>query len=272
MTPEDIATFRRTVYAAGKRLYRPMPWRDDPNPYYVFVSEIMLQQTQVPRVLQVFPLFVERFPDFATLSLADMAAILPIWTGMGYNRRARYLRDGAEMIMRRWAGTLPSDPRKLIELPGIGPNTSGSIAAFAFDQPVVFIETNIRRVFIHHFFQDAATVHDKDILTCVEQTLPPNQWRQWYWALMDYGTELARVVSNPNRKSRHYVKQSKFEGSTRQVRGALLKDLSQNGLIAAEQLPTYRGFPQERTETAVQALIEEGFLVRDEEGNILLAP
>jgi len=270
--PDTIVTFRRTIYAAGQRLYRPMPWRENPTPYYVFVSEIMLQQTQVPRVLQVFPRFIDRFPDFASLAMADMAAVLPVWSGMGYNRRARYLRDGAEIVVNRWAGSLPAEPQLLVELPGIGPNTAGSIAAFAYDKPAVFIETNIRRVFIHHFFQAAELVNDKDILECVGQTLPPDHLREWYWALMDYGTELSRTAENPNRKSQHYVKQTPFVGSVRQVRGALLKDLSQNGFLAAEELPTYRGFPHERTKVAIKALEEEGFLIRDDKGNITLAP
>ncbi|MFW5643929.1 MAG: hypothetical protein ACOCYQ_07850, partial [Alkalispirochaeta sp.] len=143
----DRECFSEAVRVFYRRYKRPMPWRENTSPYWVFVSEVMLQQTQVPRVAEKFPSFVERFPDFRSLAAASLGDVLNAWSGLGYNRRARFLREAAAAVVDRYDGELPSDPDLLKELPGIGANTAGSIAAFAFNRPVVFIETNIRRVF-----------------------------------------------------------------------------------------------------------------------------
>lgn len=208
-----------------------MPWRENPNPYWVVVSEVMLQQTQVSRVLEKFPQFIDRFGSFEELAAASPADVIAAWQGLGYNRRALNLQKLAQTI----DGTLPSDPVELIKLPGIGPGTAGSIVAFAYDAPVVFIETNIRRVFIHHFFEDQEGIDDKQLLPLVEEALDREHPREWYYALMDYGTHLAKTVPNPNRRSKHHSVQSKFEGSDRQIRGAVLRALL-NGPTEEKQL------------------------------------
>ncbi len=270
MTPEKRAAFQDLIRSEGQKHFRGMPWRDDPNPYYVYVSEIMLQQTQVSRVLEAFPRFLERFPGLESLAAAEFPQVLAVWSGLGYNRRARYLHEGARLIQRQWGGVLSPDPLVLQTLPGVGINTAGSIAAFAYDAAVVFIETNIRRVFIHHFFPDAEDVHDRQVLPLIQETLPNDRCRQWYWALMDYGTHLARTQTNPNRRSSHHSRQKPFIGSLRQIRGAILKTLASEGMIAAEQVSEYGGFPEDRITTAVDALEREGFLLRDHAGNITL--
>lgn len=206
-----------------------MPWREDTSPYSIFISEVMLQQTQVSRVFRKYPEFLESFPSFSSLAEADLTDVLRAWQGMGYNRRGKYLRDGAKIIVEEHGGILPDNPVILDTLPGIGLATAGSISCFAYNKPTVFIETNIRRSVIFHFFKDQEAVHDSDILPIVQKCLQKIEktksisYREWYWALMDYGTYLATYISNPNRQSRHYAIQSKFEGSDRQVRGRLLR-------------------------------------------------
>lgn len=206
---------------------RPMPWRDNPDPYWVLVSEIMLQQTQVKRVMIKFPEFIETFPDFASLSQASLSEVLQVWQGMGYNRRAKYLWQIAQLIEQEYQGVLPRDPEILATFPGIGKATAGSIIAFAYNIPTVFIETNIRRVFIHHFFHDKDEVSDAEIMPLVNSTVSSDNPREWYYALMDYGTYLKTQVMNPNRKSKHYTVQGAFEGSNRQVRAHILRLLLQ---------------------------------------------
>ncbi len=152
-----------------------------------------------------------------------------MWQGLGYNRRAKYLQESAKKVVNEFGGTLPQDQKILATFPGIGAATAASICTFAFNAPVAFIETNIRRVFIHHFFNDAESVSDKDILPMVESTLDRENPREWYWALMDYGAHLAKTMPNPNRRSKHYTKQSKFEGSNRQIRGAIVRLLLDQG-------------------------------------------
>jgi A/G-specific adenine glycosylase len=223
MAELSTAAFRAIIWEYYRQHARPMPWRTQPTHYHAVISEVMLQQTQVSRVLDKFPQFMAAFPDFESLAAAPTNQLLKVWQGMGYNRRALWLQRLAQIVTKDYGGTLPNDPQDLQKLPGIGPNTAGSIVAFAFNQPTVFIETNIRRVFIHHFFHNHDEVHDRDILPLVERTLDREHPREWYYALMDYGAHLAKTIPNPNRRSRHHTVQAKFEGSNRQLRGRLLR-------------------------------------------------
>ncbi|HUD11693.1 MAG TPA: A/G-specific adenine glycosylase [Candidatus Saccharimonadia bacterium] len=201
---------------------RDFPWRRDPTPYRVVVSEIMLQQTQVGRVERYFADWMRIFPDFETLAASPTENVLRAWQGMGYNRRALWLRAIAKTVQADWGGELPRDPAVLKLLPGVGTNTAGSIAAFAFQVPAVFIETNIRRVYLHEFFPDSDSVLDRELLPLIEATMDKANPRKWYWALMDYGAYLGRQVPNPNRRSAHYTRQGAFVGSTRELRGRVV--------------------------------------------------
>ncbi|MEK7079017.1 MAG: A/G-specific adenine glycosylase, partial [Patescibacteria group bacterium] len=136
-----------------KFLRRDFPWRNTTDPYHILVSEVMLQQTQVARVMVKFPIFIDQFSNFKELATASTKDILQVWQGMGYNRRALYLKKIAEIVITQYKGKLPDDPAILDTFPGIGEATAASIVAFAFNKPLVFIETNIRRVFIHLFFE-----------------------------------------------------------------------------------------------------------------------
>jgi len=251
--------FIKTVWDFYKKNKRPMPWREDISPYSIFISEVMLQQTQVARVLIKYPLFKSQFSSFKSLAQANTVTLLAAWQGMGYNRRVLYLKTAAEIITTKYKGILPEDMTLLDELPGIGYATACSIAAFAFNRQVVFIETNIRRVFIHHFFSGIENVSDTDILPFVEKTLDKKNPREWYWALMDYGAYLATQIDNPNKKSNHYVKQKKFEGSVRQVRGSILKYLLKRPHTKKELEKIYKD--DERLFTALGQLEKEGFIV-----------
>jgi A/G-specific adenine glycosylase len=166
-----IRSFRQKIYRYYRSHGRALPWRTTRNPYHILVSEIMLQQTQVERVLQKYPQFVTAFPDFKTLAKAPLRKILHVWQGMGYNRRALFLKKIAVAVVEKFNGRLPRTIEELMSLSGIGKNTAASISAFAFNKPVAFIETNIRSVFIHCFFQDQDDVNDREILPLVEKTL-----------------------------------------------------------------------------------------------------
>jgi A/G-specific adenine glycosylase len=206
---------------------RPMSWRDNTHPYWVVVSEIMLQQTQVARVLEKFPVFIEQFPSFEVLAESSLGEVLQAWQGMGYNRRAKYLWQIAQKVIQEYDGILPDNPSLLVNFPGIGKATASSIVAFAYNKPTIFIETNIRRVYIHHFFSRLENIADNDLLPFIERTVSQDNPREWYYALMDYGTYLKTQIINPNRKSKHYTRQSVFEGSNRQIRSQIIKLLLQ---------------------------------------------
>ncbi len=244
-----------------------MPWRSTTDPYAILVSEIMLQQTQVDRVLIKFPAFISVFPDFTSLAAAPLPDVLSVWQGLGYNRRALALRNCAEIVMSQYGGVLPADPGILSGFPGIGHATASSICAFAFNMPVVFIETNIRRVFIHYFFPGDGMVSDSEILPLVEQALHRENPRVWYWALMDLGTVLTKTMSNPNRRSRHYARQSAFEGSDRQVRGMMIRLLLANGEMTEDEIAGNCSADKERVLKILAGLERDGFIRK--KGDIL---
>lgn len=212
--------FQVLIHQKGRELYRPMPWRDQPTLYYVLVSELMLQQTQVARVLTKFMEFTAAFPDIESLAASELTEVLRAWQGLGYNRRAQYLHRAAQAIA---AGAPVTTLNDLVELPGIGVNTAGAIINYAYQVPTPFIETNIRTVYLNHFFMDQTAVADRDILPIIEQTMDQANPRQWFWTLMDYGSELKAQGKGKLSASRHYTKQSQFAGSLRQMRGEILR-------------------------------------------------
>jgi A/G-specific adenine glycosylase len=260
LTPAQVRAFRKKIYDYYDNEGRDLPWRKKVNPYRVLVSEIMLQQTQVERVIEKYRDFLAAFPNFSALAEAPLYKLLTVWSGMGYNRRALALRALARKIVDEHGGRFPRDREKLIALPGIGEYTAGAVMAFAFDKPVVFIDTNIRRVFIHEFFHDRQNIHDDEIVPLVERTMDIGNPRKWYNALMDYGTMLKEKYGNPNRKSVHYMRQSPFDGSNRQVRGRILKTLVAESPLSAAEIVKKSGMDRERVIKNLADLEREGFI------------
>ncbi|MFA5253101.1 MAG: A/G-specific adenine glycosylase [Methanoregula sp.] len=263
-TDEEIAAFQKRVSGFYEKHGRhDMLWRHTDDPYRILVSEIMLQQTQVGRVTEKYMEFIAAFPDFAALARAPQSEVVAAWQGMGYNRRAIALKKCAEEVVSEYGGRLPRDPTVLATFPGIGPATASSICAFAFNAPVVFIETNIRRVFIHSFFPGEISVDDRAILPLVARALDRDHPREWYWALMDYGTALKKTVPNPNRRSTAYVRQAPFEGSDRRIRGRILTMLVGRSGVFEKQILADLGEEPVRVQRILAALESEGFLVKN---------
>lgn len=231
------ALFVETVLTYYKEHGRySLPWRQVTDPYLILVSEIMLQQTQVDRVIPKYQAFIERWPTAEQLALASLRDVLIEWQGLGYNRRAKYLHECAKAIVNEYQGTFPASMKELQKLPGIGAYTAGAIMAFAYNISVPLIETNVRTVFIHHFFKREETVTDEAILRLVARTLPTDNPRQWYAALMDYGTYLKQTLPPVHRKSAVYKKQSTFKGSNRQLRGMVVRLLLNRERISLKKL------------------------------------
>ncbi len=257
---EEVDRFRALIYDYFRAYGREFTWRKNITPYRVLVSEFMLQQTQVARVEGSFGPFLQRFPSFEALAAAPLGEVLALWQGLGYNRRAKHLRLAAQAVVEDFGGELPTEEASLRTLPGIGPYTSAAIRAFAFDLPAVVIDTNIRRVYIHFFFPTAEVVHDREIEPIVEATLDHAGPRQWYYALMDYGAVLAKWFPNPNRRSAHYAKQAPFENSNRQIRGKVLRWLTEHGSLEVAEGPRRLEVDRERFRTVIDDLAGEGFL------------
>lgn len=230
----------------------------------------MLQQTQVHRVLPMYAEFTRRFPTLRKLAAAPLSEVVKSWQGLGYNRRALLLYRAAKDVVARHGGELPKGIAELESLPGIGPYTARAVAAFAYNKDVAVIETNIRTVVLHHFFPKKKRVSDKEIEKILKRTLPKGKSREWYSALMDYGAYLKRSGISHNARSERYVKQSKFAGSLREARGALLRALAR-GTASHARLTGLCGVPRRsQLRTALRALRAEG-LVEKVDGNYALA-
>ncbi len=260
MTHDD---FLEVLWHKASELYRDMPWRTDTRPYYVLVSELMLQQTQVGRVIPKFHDFIEAFPDVTTLAEADLSDVLTQWQGLGYNRRAKYLHETAKKIVTDFNGVFPESDSDLMSLPGVGVNTAGAIASYAFNRPSIFIETNVRTVYIHHFFSDDFAVDDKRIIDELTATLDHEHPREFYWALMDYGSWLKTNGVRNIAQSKHYKKQSALQGSVREVRGLIVRRLT-TGPAAEHELRDILA-ADERFPVALGGLIKDGLVTRSGE-------
>ena len=225
LSPEQVAAFQEKIRALGAELYRDLPWRNTRDPYQILVSEVMLQQTQVARVLTRWPAWIDEFPTLEALAAVPLARVLEAWQGMGYNRRALALKRLAQACVDEHGGQMPRGYKELVALPGVGPATAAGVRAFAFGEPGVYLETNVRAVMLHEFFPGEENVSDKRVAAVVAQTCDASDPRAWYYALLDYGAHLKKTLPNPSRRSAHHTRQSKFEGSHRQKRAWILRYL-----------------------------------------------
>jgi A/G-specific adenine glycosylase len=227
----------------------------------------MLQQTQVPRVVPKYKQFTHRFPSFQALADASTAEVLTHWKGLGYNRRAVHLKQTAEAVMQQYQGRLPDDYNELVKLPGIGPYTARAVQAFAFNIPSVFIETNIRTVFLSHFFSGRqAPVDDKEVYLLIEQTLDRDNPREWYYALMDYGAYLKQEGFDYNKHSKHYTKQTPFKGSNREARSRILSYLLLRSPAHVDEIARATGYKHELVSRNLNAMEKEGLLTHQRSG------
>lgn len=238
---------------------RSLPWRLTSNPYHILVSEVMLQQTQVERVIPKYEAFLKRFPTVQKLARASLGDVLREWQGLGYNRRAKMLYECARTVVRERKGVFPDTYSELVALPGIGPYTAGAVLAFAFKKGIPLIETNVRTVYLHHFFKDATDVSDAEILTYIERTLDTKHPDMWYAALMDYGSHLKRTIGNQNSRAKNYTKQSAFKGSDREIRGAILTHLAEQS-TSRTLLHKVLPFEDVRIDAQLEKLLKEGLI------------
>jgi A/G-specific adenine glycosylase len=259
LTPAAVRGFRAIVYGYFKRFGRHFPWRETTDPYHILIAEMMLQQTQTDRVVEKYGEFIRAFPTIRVLSRAPLRDVLRVWQGLGYNRRCLLLHRLAQIVAAH-GGIIPDNPEQLMALPGIGRATAASISAFAFNRPVVFVETNIRTVFIQFFFPERDAVTDDLLLPLVEKTLDKRHARRWYSALMDYGAMLKKRYPNPGRRSAHHQRQSRFEGSNRQLRGMIVRALLQHSRLSIRGMSKQINVPEDEVRAALDGLVAEGLV------------
>lgn len=257
----EIELFREIILNYYKIYGRSFSWRETSDPYHILLSELMLQQTQTERAAPKYAAFIERWPDFNALSEAPFSEILILWKGLGYNRRAMALKQIALIAVRQYGGTLPRIYDELLKLPMVGPATASAVLAFSYNQPALYLETNIRRVLLHFFYQNEEKVHDRELYKLLEAVQVREDPKSWYYALMDYGVLLKKMVKNPNRRSAHYTKQPAFENSNRQIRGQILTVFTEKGLVSKKELYSFLNFPQENINKCLSALQKEGFVI-----------
>lgn len=255
-----VKTFQHLVLSYYAKHARDLPWRNTTDPYAIIVSEIMLQQTQVERVIEKYKTFLVQFPSIYDLAKASLADVLLMWHGLGYNRRAKYLHELAHIVVHKYNGTIPQHVEQLVHLPGIGSATAAAIVTYTWNNPVVFVETNIRTVFLYHFFSEKNKVSDKEIVQIVEKTLYMKDPRTWYWALMDYGSMLKKERVVRNTQSTHFVKQSRFEGSTRQIRGRILTTLIQKKRVQISEVYSTFAIEQKVMDAVIAGLVKNGLI------------
>lgn len=259
----DETVFQQKVYAFYAKNKRTFLWRKTRDPYKILVSEVMLQQTQTARVIQKYALFIKKFPTVEVLAGASFREVLSVWQGLGYNRRAFYLWKAAQKVVKGYKGKIPLEIKKLTTLPGVGVATASAVYVFSKNKPQAFIETNIRSVFLHEFFSDKEKVGDTLLLPLVKKTMDRKNPREWYFALMDYGVYLKKTFKNPSRKSKHHALQSPFEGSSRQLRGKIIKELLKRGAASSEKIAQQTGEDKVRIITILTAMQKENLVKKN---------
>lgn len=260
---QKLLTDLKSFYKTQGR--HALPWRQTRDPYHILVSEIMLQQTQVTRVLPKYEEFLKEFPTAEALAEASLSKVLGVWSGLGYNRRGKFLHEAAKKIVTEHGGKVPRNIEKIAELPGVGPYTARAVAAFAFNAKETFVETNIRTVFIHYGFKNRrkldSLISDAEIMPLVARALFKSRMspRDFYAALMDYGSYLKQKGIKLNIKSKHYTKQSKFKGSERELRGVVLRELLAKPMTA-DELIERTGRTKTEVARVLAALSSEGMI------------
>ncbi len=261
-TKSKIASFRKVVLQHARTYGRDdLPWRMTTDPYRIFISEVMLQQTQVDRVRPYYVAWMRQFPSVQTLATASLAEVVRAWQGLGYNRRAKMVHKAAQAVVQQYKGVFPTSVHELEALPGIGSYTANAIMAFAYNaEKVICIETNIRTAVIHYFFPRTKVVSDAQIRTILIAAVPKGKSRVWYAALMDYGAHLKRNGVQVNSKTKGYTKQSVFRGSDREARGAILRFLRHTPQTKQKIIAILGDDRAAQVEKQLEKLVAEGFI------------
>lgn len=267
-----IVSFQHKIFSWWTTHKRDLPWRHTRDPYKIMVSEVMLQQTQVLRVIAKYREFIEVFPTVFDLAKASPAQVLRVWKGMGYNRRALYLQKAAKAIVEIYHGIFPENERELVKLPGLGTYTARALLVFAYGQDVPLVDTNIRQIIIHFFFNDQPQ-KESVIGDVAGQLVSKGKSWEWHQALMDYGAlRLARARSGSLTKVSRKTS-IPFKDSNRFYRGRIIDRLREGDIqerkLESEFKKKYRK-PNDFLKAILQGLEADGLISRSKTGIISL--
>ena len=279
-------TFEQKLLSWYSSQKRDLPWRKTTDPYHILVSEVMLQQTQVDRVIPKYLAFLQRFPTVQDLANASAGEVIKMWSGLGYNRRAVKLHECAKAVVEKFQGIFPSYEEELQQLQGIGPYTSAAIMAFAYNKPALVIDTNVRRVFFRIF------LGEEEVLEQLQETIAryvsKKQSRDYHNALMDFGSAICTarapkcescVFAKECVSTKTYSKQemeemasrifkttqSKFVGSNRYYRSLVLKAVQKNDGISVQDLGKL--LPKDKdAQDLVSQLVKDKLIILEKEG------
>jgi len=256
LTDEIIKKFQDKIFEWWEKNKRDLPWRKTTDPYYIMVSEVMLQQTQVSRVKEKYEAFIKKFPTKENLAEAETAEVLKIWSGLGYNKRALWLQQAATQLVE--GEEFPKKPEELEKIKGIGKYTARAILIFAFNHDLPTVDTNIRRILISEgFATEEAT--EKELFKIAAEITPKGRARDWYNALMDYGSmELTARKTGIKPKT----SQKKFNNSTRYQRGKIVKALIKKGALTKKEISEECEIDQKVLAEILTKLIVEGLVVK----------
>lgn len=259
LVQEKISDFHTKLFSWYKENKKNYPWRKTTDPYHIMVSEFMLQQTQTARVVPKYLAFIDKFPTLESLANSENREILELWSGLGYNRRAIWLKEAAQNILS--LGTFPKNHIELKKIKGIGNYTSRAIIIFAFNADVATVDTNIRRIFIHEGFATEET-KEKELFDIAQQLLPKNRSSEYHSALMDYGNT---ILTSAKTKIKPKTTQSKFKGSTRQYRGLIIKYLTIHHAASKSEIIKECSIPEEKADEIFSKLEKDRLLIKEKE-------
>lgn len=251
-----IRKFHEKIFTWWKKNKRSLPWRETTNPYYIMISEIMLQQTQVNRSIEKYLEFIDKYPTIKDLAEASVSSVLKSWSGLGYNRRALWLHEAANQIVK--LKDFPETPEELQKLKGIGPYTSRSILIFAFNYDIATVDTNIRRILIAENFAKEET-KEKELFIIAQKLLPKGKARDWHNALMDFGS---LVLTSAKTGIKPKTTTSRNSKENRRFRGIIVKYLTRNSKALKERMIKNCNIPTEKIDDILEGLLADGLIIK----------
>lgn len=270
LTTYQIKKFQKMIFNWWQENRRDLPWRHTHDPYRILISEVMLQQTQVSRVLPKYKVFLDQFPDVYHLANASSADVLKAWKGMGYNRRALYLKRTAHAIASEHGGIFPKDEKQLMKLPGLGKYTARAVLVFAYKENIAMVDTNIRQIITHFFFEEKPQ-KESIIQEVADRIVPKGESWEWHQALMDYGAiAMSKVKMQKSKVKKNIIP---FKESNRYYRGRIMDMLREGEKIELNFIAEAALSYQKSTEfiaSILDGLASDGLISRSKTGIISL--